>query len=46
LTETDVKTLQHYAEDQGKSKEEVEAITSPKKEITFEASGALIKAKS
>ena len=35
LTETDVKTLQHYAEDQGKSKEEVEAITSPKKEITF-----------
>jgi hypothetical protein len=46
LTETDVKTLRHYAEDQGKSKEEVEAITSPKKEITFEASGALIKAKS
>ena len=46
LTETDVKTLRHYAEDQGKSKEEVEAITAPKKEITFEASGALIKAKS
>jgi hypothetical protein len=46
LTETDVKTLRHYAEDQGKSKEEVEAITAPKKEITFEASGALIKPKS
>jgi hypothetical protein len=46
MTETDVKTLRHYAEDQGKSKEEVEAITAPKKEITFEASGALIKAKS
>ena len=46
LTETDVETLRHYAEDQGKSKEEVAAITSPKKEITFEASGALIKAKS
>jgi hypothetical protein len=46
LTETDVETLRHYAEDQGKSKEEVEAITAPKKEITFEASGALIKAKS
>jgi hypothetical protein len=45
LTETDVKTLRHYAEDQGKSKEEVEAITAPKKEITFEATGALIKAK-
>lgn len=46
LTETDVETLRHYAEDQGKSKEEVEAITAPKKEITFEATGALIKAKS
>ena len=32
LTETDVETLRHYAEDQGKSKEEVEAINAPKKE--------------
>jgi hypothetical protein len=46
LTETDVETLRHYAEDQGKSKEAIEAITASKKEITFEASGALIKAKS
>ena len=46
LSETDVETLRHYAEDQGKSKEEVAAITLPKKEITFEASGVLIKAKS
>ncbi len=46
LTETDVETLRHYAEDQGKSKEEVEAINASKKEITFEATGALIKAKS
>lgn len=45
LSETDVETLRHYAEDQGKSKEEVAAITAPKKEITFEASGALIKSK-
>lgn len=45
LSETDVETLRHYAEDQGKSKEEVELIKVPKKEITFEASGALIKAK-
>lgn len=45
LTETDVETLRHYAEDQGKSKEELEAINAPKKEITFEATGALIKAK-
>ena len=37
LSETDVETLRHFAEDQGKSKEEVEAITEPKKEITFDA---------
>lgn len=45
LTETDIATLRHYAEDQGKTKEEVEAITAPKREITFEATGALIKPK-
>jgi hypothetical protein len=45
LSETDVETLRHYAEDQGKSKEEVEAITEPKKEITFEATGVVIKTK-
>ena len=45
LSQTDVETLKHYAEDQGKSKEEVEAITAPKKEITFEATGVVIKEK-
>lgn len=45
VTETDVETLRHYAEDQGKSKEEVEAITEPKREITFEATGVIIKTK-
>ncbi|MBC6366048.1 DUF4920 domain-containing protein [Algoriphagus sp. AK58] len=45
LSETDVETLRHFAEDQGKSKEEVEAITEPKKEITFEATGVVIKPK-
>jgi hypothetical protein len=45
LTETDVATLRHYAEDAGKSKEEVAAITEPKKEITFEAVGVVIKEK-
>lgn len=45
LTETDVETLRHFAEDQGKSKEEVAAITEPKKEITFEAVGVVIKDK-
>lgn len=45
LTETDVETLKHFAEDQGKSKEEVDAITAPKREITFEATGVIIKDK-
>lgn len=46
MTETDVETLQHYAEDQGKSKEEIAAITEPKREITFEAVGVIIQEKS
>ena len=45
LTETDVKTLQHYAKDEGKSDEEVAKITEPKREITFEAVGVKIKNK-
>lgn len=45
VTETDVETLRHYAEDQGKAKQEVEAIIAPKKEITFEATGVLIQEK-
>lgn len=45
LTETDVETLRHFAEDQGKSKEEIAAITEPKREITFEAVGVVIKDK-
>lgn len=43
LTETDVETLRHFAEDQGKSKDEISAITEPKREITFEAVGVVIK---
>ena len=39
---TDVATLRHYAEDAGKSKEEIEAITEPKEEIEFVASGVVI----
>lgn len=45
LTETDVETLRHFAEDQGKSEQEVAAITEPKREITFEAVGVMIKEK-
>lgn len=39
---TPVADLQHYAEDAGKSKEEIAAITEPKREVAFEAKGVLI----
>ncbi|MFD2033788.1 DUF4920 domain-containing protein [Belliella marina] len=42
-TVTDVATLKHYAEDAGKPKEEIDAITSPKEEYAFEAVGVIIK---
>jgi hypothetical protein len=37
-----VETLRHYAEDAGKSKEEIEAITAPETRLSFEANGVLI----
>ena len=37
--ETTVAQLRHFAEDAGKSKEEIEKITEPKKEIVFQATG-------
>ncbi|PSL07893.1 DUF4920 domain-containing protein [Cecembia rubra] len=40
---TDVSTLKHYAEDAGKTKEEIDAITSPKQEYAFEAIGVIIQ---
>ncbi|RPA67908.1 DUF4920 domain-containing protein [Cyclobacteriaceae bacterium YHN15] len=40
---TDVETLKHYADDAGKSKEEIDAITTPKLEYAFEAIGVIIK---
>jgi hypothetical protein len=40
---TDVATLKHYAEDAGKSQEEIDAITSPKQEYAFEAIGVIIQ---
>jgi hypothetical protein len=40
---TDVATLKHYAEDAGKTKEEINAINSPKQEYSFEAIGVIIK---
>jgi hypothetical protein len=40
---TPVDELRHYAEDAGKSKEEIEAITEPKEELKFMATGVLLK---
>ncbi len=40
---TDVETLRHYAEDAGKSQEEIKAINAPKQEYAFEATGVIIK---
>ena len=45
VTETPVDELRHYAEDAGKSKEEIEAIIEPKFEYRFEADGVLLKTK-
>ena len=39
---TSVDDLRHYAEDGGKSKEEIAAITEPKREVAFEAAGVVI----
>ncbi|MCO5273520.1 MAG: DUF4920 domain-containing protein [Flavobacteriales bacterium] len=41
--ETSVAMLRHYAEDAGKSKEEIAAITEPEISWKFEADGVLIK---
>ncbi len=40
---TAVEDLRHFAEDAGKSKEEIEKITEPEVELAFEADGVLIK---
>ena len=44
-TMTDVETLKHYAEDEGKSQGEIEAIKQPLIDLTFEAVGVIIKDK-
>lgn len=41
--ETSVAELQHYAQDAGKSEEEIAAITQPKVEYTFMADGVFLK---
>lgn len=39
---TSVDDLRHYAEDAGKTPEEIAAIKEPKREVAFEAAGVLI----
>ena len=43
VSETSVDELRHYAEDAGKSEEEIAAITTPKKTYSFIADGVLVK---
>ena len=43
ITETSVEDLKHYAEDAGKTKEEIALITESKIEFAFEADGVLMK---
>ena len=45
VKEVSVDELKHYAEDAGKSKEEIAKITEPKLEMAFEANGVLMKKK-
>ncbi len=42
VTIVPVEELRHYAEDAGKSAEEIAAITEPKKTLSFQANGVLI----
>jgi Domain of unknown function (DUF4920) len=42
---TSVADQRHYAEDAGKSKEEIAKITEPKTELTFVAEGVLVPKK-
>ena len=42
IKEVSVKQQRHYAEDAGKSKEEIEKIKEPKKELQFVAKGVLV----
>lgn len=43
VTETSVDDLRHYAEDAGKTAEEIAAITETEKTFAFEADGVLLK---
>ncbi len=40
---TSVETLRHFAEDEGRSQEEIDAITEPQPTVILTANGALVK---
>lgn len=42
IDEMSVEDQRHFAEDAGKSKEEIAAITAPKKTLSFTAEGVLL----
>ena len=42
VQETSIEELKHYAEDAGKSKDEIDKIIATKKEFAFEANGVLM----
>lgn len=43
IEETSVADLKEYAKDDGQSKEQIAAITEPKKELVFEATGVILQ---
>lgn len=43
VEETSVEDLKHYAKDAGKPQSEIDKITAPEKELTFEARGVILK---
>ena len=43
VSELSIEEQRHYAEDAGKSEEEIAAITEPKRTYSFEANGVLLK---
>ena len=45
LDTVEVDVLKHYAEDAGKSQDEIDAITEPEIKLAFEAVGVKIKEK-
>lgn len=45
MEETSVDELRHYAEDAGKSQDEIMSITEPKVELKFLATGVILKEK-